>query len=159
VEVRPIQSNLRFFLLNKKAHVFERACIVAKKGPNVPFLREICPLKKRTPFFCPVNGAIAWKLLTQNQPSFDHPMNQTQGSSTKQSDVTTSQLDRVSVIPIHYQIFWVFRLNIEIFTSFYTSWVRFPTDAQLFRAIIKRQGLISSKGVAHKKQLSLIFTW
>jgi hypothetical protein len=32
VKVQPIQSNLRFFSLNKKAHVFERACIVAKMG-------------------------------------------------------------------------------------------------------------------------------
>jgi hypothetical protein len=29
------------------------------RGQNGPFLREICPLKKRTHFFCPVNGAIA----------------------------------------------------------------------------------------------------
>jgi hypothetical protein len=32
VEVRPIQSNLRSFSLNKKTRVLERACIVAKKG-------------------------------------------------------------------------------------------------------------------------------
>jgi hypothetical protein len=49
-------------------------------------------------------------------------------------------------------------LNIEIFTNFYTSRVRFPTDAQLFRAIIKRQGLISSEAAAHTQQLSLIIT-
>jgi hypothetical protein len=30
-----------------------------KRGQNVPFLREICPLEKRTSFFCPINGAIA----------------------------------------------------------------------------------------------------
>jgi hypothetical protein len=29
------------------------------RGQNGPFLREICPLTKRTPFSGPVNGAIA----------------------------------------------------------------------------------------------------
>jgi hypothetical protein len=36
VKVRPIQSNLRFFSLDKKTHVFERACIVANKGAKRP---------------------------------------------------------------------------------------------------------------------------
>jgi hypothetical protein len=30
-----------------------------KRGHIVPFLREKRPFKKMTPFFCPVNGAIA----------------------------------------------------------------------------------------------------
>jgi hypothetical protein len=38
--------------VNKKTHVLERGCIVAKRGQKVPFLREICPLKK-DPFFLP----------------------------------------------------------------------------------------------------------
>jgi hypothetical protein len=49
VEVRPIQSNLRFFLLNKKKRVFERACIVAKKGAICPIFEGDMPLKKYSP--------------------------------------------------------------------------------------------------------------
>jgi hypothetical protein len=30
-----------------------------KRGQKVPFLREICSPKKRTPFSCAVNGALA----------------------------------------------------------------------------------------------------
>jgi hypothetical protein len=43
VEVRPIQSNLCLFSLNKKAHVFERACIVAKKGAKGPIFEGDMP--------------------------------------------------------------------------------------------------------------------
>jgi hypothetical protein len=59
-----IQSNLRFFLLYKKAHVFEKGCIVAKKGEYVPFLREMCPFKKMTPQVGCNITAITGKLLT-----------------------------------------------------------------------------------------------
>jgi hypothetical protein len=55
VKVRPIQSNLCFFSLDKKAHVFERACIVAKKGAKGPIFEEDMPPLKRTPFSGPVN--------------------------------------------------------------------------------------------------------
>jgi hypothetical protein len=53
VEVWPIQSNLRFFLLNKKTRVFERACIVAKKGAICPIFEGDMPPKKYTPKRCP----------------------------------------------------------------------------------------------------------
>jgi hypothetical protein len=36
-------------------------------GQYVRFLREICPLKKWPLFSCAINGAIAWKLLTNKQ--------------------------------------------------------------------------------------------
>jgi hypothetical protein len=39
------------------------------------------------------------------------------------------------------------------------SRIRFPTDTQLFRAIIKRQWLISSGGTAHIKQTGLLFEY
>jgi hypothetical protein len=49
VEVRPIQSSLRFFLLSKKTRVFERACIVAKKGAICPIFEGDMPPIKYTP--------------------------------------------------------------------------------------------------------------
>jgi hypothetical protein len=59
VEVRPIQSNLCIFSLNKKTRVLVRACIVANKGAKCPIFEGNMLPQKITPFFCPVNGAIA----------------------------------------------------------------------------------------------------
>jgi hypothetical protein len=44
-----IQRNLRFFLLGKKTRVFERACIVAKKGAICPIFEGDMPPKKIYP--------------------------------------------------------------------------------------------------------------
>jgi hypothetical protein len=45
VKVRPIQSIREYFEPDKKARVFERGCILSKKGAKGPILREICPRK------------------------------------------------------------------------------------------------------------------
>jgi hypothetical protein len=57
--VEHIQTTQEYFQVYKKTLVLEKDCIVAEKGAIGPILREICSPKKRTPFFCPVNGAIA----------------------------------------------------------------------------------------------------
>jgi hypothetical protein len=44
LEVWPIQSNLRFFFTNKKAHALERGCIVAKNGAIGPIFEGDMPL-------------------------------------------------------------------------------------------------------------------
>jgi hypothetical protein len=67
VEVRPIQSNLRFFSLSKKAHVFERACIVANKGANRPIFEGEMPPKKCTPKYNAASGIIAGELLIETK--------------------------------------------------------------------------------------------
>jgi hypothetical protein len=56
VKVRPIQSSFCSFSLDKKAHVFERACIVAKKGAKGPILGRYAPLKKGPLFRAPLTG-------------------------------------------------------------------------------------------------------
>jgi hypothetical protein len=76
----------------------------------------------------------------------------------KKSGVPTSPLDGVTVILIDHQILLVYIVNILFFTSFYTSRIRFPTDAQLFSSLNKRHGLISSEGAAHTKQPSLLLS-
>jgi hypothetical protein len=59
----PYKAAFAHFHLIRR-HVYLKELVSwLKRGQYVRFLREICPLKKRTPFFCPVNGAIAWKLL------------------------------------------------------------------------------------------------
>jgi hypothetical protein len=74
------------------------------------------------------------------------------------SGVTTSPRDGVTVILIEYQTFLVYRLNILFFTSFYTSRIRFPAAANMFRAILLSKGLISSGGASHTKQPLLILS-
>jgi hypothetical protein len=44
LEVRPIQSNLRFFFTGKKARALETGCIVAKKGSIGPIFEGDMPL-------------------------------------------------------------------------------------------------------------------
>jgi hypothetical protein len=78
--------------------------------------------------------------------------------SPYQSGGTTAPIDGVSAILTETQIFCVRIVNIIFFTSFYTSRIRFPTDAQLFSSLNERQGLISSEGVAHTKQPSLLLS-
>jgi hypothetical protein len=78
--------------------------------------------------------------------------------SMNQSGITTTPLDGVSVLLVQCLIFKDCILNIIFFTSFYTSRIRFPTDAQLFSSLNKRQGLISSEGAAHTKQPSLLLS-
>jgi hypothetical protein len=58
-------------------------------------------------------------------------------STTNQSGVTTTPLDGVSVLLAKYQIFQDCILNIVLLTSFYTSRIRSPTDAQLFFSLNK----------------------
>jgi hypothetical protein len=53
VEVRPIQSNLRFFFTNKKAHVFERSCTVSQDGVIGPIFEGDMPPKND-----PKSGAV-----------------------------------------------------------------------------------------------------
>jgi hypothetical protein len=57
--VRPIQSILCLFPLNKKTRAFERGCIVAKKGAKGPIFEGNMIPQKCTPFLCAVNGALA----------------------------------------------------------------------------------------------------
>jgi hypothetical protein len=64
--------------------------------------------------------------------------------SPNQSGVTTTPLDGVSVLLIRYLIFkylnWIFSTRVTFCTSstsFYASRIRFPTETQLKRAIIK----------------------
>jgi hypothetical protein len=45
--VRPIQSNLRLFYLNKKAHAFERSCCaLSQEGAIGPFFEGDMPLNR-----------------------------------------------------------------------------------------------------------------
>jgi hypothetical protein len=76
-----------------------------------------------------------------------------------QSGVTTEPLMGFTVILIETPKYFKYvNYLIIAFTSLYTCRVRFPTDPQLFRAIIKRQGLISAGGLAHTKHPSLLLT-
>jgi hypothetical protein len=70
VEVRPIQSNLYFFLLNKKTRVFERACIVAKKGALCPIFEGDMPPKKYTPKKWPFIDGHSMKAVNSFQAIF-----------------------------------------------------------------------------------------
>jgi hypothetical protein len=64
VEVRPIQSNLRFFFTDKKARVLERgSCILSKRGAICPIFEGDMPPKKYTPKSGAVNGTITGILL------------------------------------------------------------------------------------------------
>jgi hypothetical protein len=49
VEVWPIQTIREYFQPNKKTRVFERACIVAKKGAKRPIFEGNTPQKKMYP--------------------------------------------------------------------------------------------------------------
>jgi hypothetical protein len=51
VEVRPIQSSLHLFSLDKKTRAFERGCIVAKKGAKGPIFEGNMLPQKMYPFF------------------------------------------------------------------------------------------------------------
>jgi hypothetical protein len=47
-------------------HVFEKGCIVAKKGAISPILREKRPFKKSTPKYDAASGIIAGELLSNS---------------------------------------------------------------------------------------------
>jgi hypothetical protein len=60
---RPYICGISWSPVDKKARVLERACIVAKRGQNVPFLREKRPFKKMTPKVGANIGALTGILL------------------------------------------------------------------------------------------------
>jgi hypothetical protein len=63
LSIEHIQTIREYFQPNKKARALEKFVSWLKKGQNVPFLREICPFKKRTPESGAVNGIITGILL------------------------------------------------------------------------------------------------
>jgi hypothetical protein len=66
VELRPIQSSLRFFFTSKKARVLERGCIRSKKGAICLIFEGDMPPKKYTPKSGAVNGTINGILLSRS---------------------------------------------------------------------------------------------